>query len=498
MGPLFVPLWAMHIYGGLLTGPWLVVGFLLAALLVLGASWRVRDEEIPRIAVLTAVFFVASLIHVRLGPTSVHLVLSGLLGVVLGWRAPLAVLVGLTLQAVLFGHGDLAALGVNTCVMSLPALAAAALFGPLHRLTCLRHPGFRGMLVLLAALVWELSLVFGVVLLATNPLRLLVVVVHPGSGRPPQLALPDFGPAMEVMLHPITLALAVVVAVALAVWEARQKHAPEFALGLFLGILTMLATLVLNGVVLIGGGFESLHNWVVIVLLAHLPLAVIEGLILGFTVGFLARVKPDLLAPLRQEGPQAPATDGISLAPGRPIVDSPVNLLLLVVLTSLWFGRPAFAHRLEGEYKVLPIVKVRIESWFETGDSPRKATVKVYRSDGQLLTEGPLDETSGTFTFTFDEPDTFKVVVDAPGGHRKELTIPKQDLQRGSTSPPIETPSPLPAVLGAIGLLLGLAALVLSVRNRQALSRLRRAMATSAIPLPQESDRSPDERFTTG
>jgi hypothetical protein len=28
---------------------------------------------------------------------------------------------------------------------------------------------------------------------------------------------------------------------------------------------------------------------------AHLPIAVIEGIILGFTVGFLARVKPALL-----------------------------------------------------------------------------------------------------------------------------------------------------------------------------------------------------------
>jgi hypothetical protein len=32
-----------------------------------------------------------------------------------------------------------------------------------------------------------------------------------------------------------------------------------------------------------------------ILLIAHLPLAVLEGVVLGFTVGFLARVKPAML-----------------------------------------------------------------------------------------------------------------------------------------------------------------------------------------------------------
>ncbi|HZY88254.1 MAG TPA: energy-coupling factor ABC transporter permease, partial [Gemmataceae bacterium] len=85
----FIPLWAVHISDGVLTWPWWAGGFAVAGLLALLASWRVRDEEIPRIAVLTAAFFVASLIHVRVGPTSVHLLLNGLVGVVLGRRAPL-------------------------------------------------------------------------------------------------------------------------------------------------------------------------------------------------------------------------------------------------------------------------------------------------------------------------------------------------------------------------------------------------------------------------
>ena len=74
---------------------------------------------------MAAAFFVATLIHVKVGPTSVHLLLNGLVGVILGRRAPLAIAVGLFLQAALLGHGGFLPLGVNTCVMSLPALLAS-------------------------------------------------------------------------------------------------------------------------------------------------------------------------------------------------------------------------------------------------------------------------------------------------------------------------------------------------------------------------------------
>ena len=86
-------LWAVHISDGILSTPWTAAGFAVMALLMIPACFRVRDEEIPRIALLTAAFFVASLIHIRVGPTSCHLLLNGLLGVILGRRAALAIFV---------------------------------------------------------------------------------------------------------------------------------------------------------------------------------------------------------------------------------------------------------------------------------------------------------------------------------------------------------------------------------------------------------------------
>ena len=84
--------------------------------------------DIPKAALLTAAFFVASWVHVPLAITSVHLILNGLLGVILGWYAFPAILIGLLFQAVMFQHGGLTTLGVNAAMMGIPALLAFGIF----------------------------------------------------------------------------------------------------------------------------------------------------------------------------------------------------------------------------------------------------------------------------------------------------------------------------------------------------------------------------------
>ncbi len=92
-------------------------------------SLRSFDErEIPRVGVLTSVFFVASLIHVPLVAGSVHFQLTALLGIVLGRLCWPAVLVALFLQAVLFLHGALTSLGVNTLIMGVGATVSYLVF----------------------------------------------------------------------------------------------------------------------------------------------------------------------------------------------------------------------------------------------------------------------------------------------------------------------------------------------------------------------------------
>jgi cobalt/nickel transport system permease protein len=126
----------MHISEGVLSPAVLGGG---AALAVAGAAIGLRKldyEAIPRVAILSAAFFVASFIHIPVGPVGLHLVLNGLMGLLLGWVAVPAILIALLLQALLFQFGGLTVLGVNTVVMAAPAVICFYTFRGL-----LRRPG---------------------------------------------------------------------------------------------------------------------------------------------------------------------------------------------------------------------------------------------------------------------------------------------------------------------------------------------------------------------
>jgi cobalt/nickel transport system permease protein len=202
------PLLAVHISDGALAWPWLAGGWVVLTVLLLAAVWRVREEEVPRIGVLTAAFFVGSSIHIKLAilPTSVHLILNGLVGVVLGRRAPIAVTVGLLLQYFLVAHGGQTTLGVNGCIVGIPAVLVG----------------------------WSYPLL-------------------------------------------------------------RRLGIQPFTRGVILGAAASAGAVALNFLVLFLGGKEDWSMLAKLVLLAHLPVVLIEGLMLGVIVRYLEKVKPEML-----------------------------------------------------------------------------------------------------------------------------------------------------------------------------------------------------------
>ncbi|MFZ1983501.1 MAG: cobalt transporter CbiM [Desulfatitalea sp.] len=118
----------MHISDGVLPISVTIGGYAASAALAAWSARRTRNEELPKLAVMTAAFFVASLIHVPFGPTSVHLIIPGLTGALLGPSAFLSIGLGLLLQSLLFQFGGLTALGANALMMGLPALACGWFF----------------------------------------------------------------------------------------------------------------------------------------------------------------------------------------------------------------------------------------------------------------------------------------------------------------------------------------------------------------------------------
>ena len=154
----------MHISEGVLSGPVLISGGALAAAGTAIGLKKLDYDRIAQAGMLSAAFFVASLIHVPVGPANAHLILNGLVGLLLGWAAFPAILAALVLQAILFQFGGITALGVNTMIMALPAVLCYIVCSPfLHKKSALALPaafacGFLS--VLLSALVLGLALVF--------------------------------------------------------------------------------------------------------------------------------------------------------------------------------------------------------------------------------------------------------------------------------------------------------------------------------------------------
>ena len=155
----------MHISDGVLPLAVTIGGYVAGAGLAAWSARRTNSEDLPKVAVVTAAFFVASLIHVPLGPTSAHLLMPGLAGALLGPSAFLSIGLGLLLQSLLFQFGGLTALGANALMMGVPAVACGWFFQKYKGRTQLRQAIIGG---LAGASGTALAAVILAILLATG------------------------------------------------------------------------------------------------------------------------------------------------------------------------------------------------------------------------------------------------------------------------------------------------------------------------------------------
>ncbi len=124
----------MHIADGIVSAPVMIAGFAVTAGLAALTTRNLETEEIPKISVAIAVFFVANFIHVPLGVVSIHLILNGLVGVLLGKRAFPAIMLGVVLQS-FFGFGGLSVIGVNSVMLGGGALVAYGVWQLRHKVS---------------------------------------------------------------------------------------------------------------------------------------------------------------------------------------------------------------------------------------------------------------------------------------------------------------------------------------------------------------------------
>jgi cobalt/nickel transport system permease protein len=111
----------MHISDGILSSEVAITTAVITAGLVIYSLKNLKSKNIALVSAMSAVFFIASFIHIPLGPTQIHLILIGIIGILIGPCVFLSILIALLFQAVLLGYGGITSLGANVIIMSLPA-----------------------------------------------------------------------------------------------------------------------------------------------------------------------------------------------------------------------------------------------------------------------------------------------------------------------------------------------------------------------------------------
>jgi cobalt/nickel transport system permease protein len=229
----------IHISDGVLPAWVLIAGWVLTIILLLVSIYWAKKQtndltkKIPLIAVVTAVLFVICIVRIPMPPTSLHFMLIGLAGILLGPIVFVCVFISLLLQALLLQFGGVTALGVNTLLIGIPALLGYMIFKFISKT---KLP------------LWVNSGLTGFMAVAFTTVSLAVVLFVAGV---------DFG-ALTAML-------------------SRVEGIP---------ILSHIARLLQDtpGLLIF-----------FMIFLMYIPLMIIESIVSAFVIPFIEKVKPELL-----------------------------------------------------------------------------------------------------------------------------------------------------------------------------------------------------------
>lgn len=112
----------MHIADGIITPEICIAADVLSLAIIYYQGKKVDAADVPKMGLMSATLFVASLIHFPIAGTSIHLGLFGLAGIILGLRAFPVIFAALLFQSLIFQHGGLLSLGLNAINMGSGAL----------------------------------------------------------------------------------------------------------------------------------------------------------------------------------------------------------------------------------------------------------------------------------------------------------------------------------------------------------------------------------------
>ena len=118
----------MHISDGVLGLETTLIVSVISLIALVKAVRELKNEDISLTSVASAMFFIASFIHIPFGVTQIHLILLGVIGILISWSSFVAIFVALLLQALLLGYGGISSLGVNLFIMAMPSVIVYYLY----------------------------------------------------------------------------------------------------------------------------------------------------------------------------------------------------------------------------------------------------------------------------------------------------------------------------------------------------------------------------------
>lgn len=118
----------MHIADGIISTEIAMAADIISIGALYAFGKKTDADDIPKMGMMAAALFVASLIHFPVAGTSVHLGLFGLAGILLGLRSFPVVFVALLFQSLIFQHGGILSTGLNALNMGAGAIAAYLLW----------------------------------------------------------------------------------------------------------------------------------------------------------------------------------------------------------------------------------------------------------------------------------------------------------------------------------------------------------------------------------
>lgn len=154
----------LHIPDGVIPAVWLAIGYVLTALVLALALWRVRGEEasrrLPRLGIVAAMMLVG--MSVEIGIIGYHLNLSVLAGILLGpWLGFIAAFI-VNLILALFGHGGITVVGLNTLIIGSETIVGGWLFHLFQRRVSAQ---WAAAIAVVATLALSTTLMIGIVAL---------------------------------------------------------------------------------------------------------------------------------------------------------------------------------------------------------------------------------------------------------------------------------------------------------------------------------------------